>query len=90
MPKTKRKDIWQDPGVVEALKSRRADDIMVLECPKCGQQSYYNQGSTFYCTVCDRSFYALSADEDGEDRGPCVQADDAISLSDTVSGEEVP
>jgi hypothetical protein len=40
-----------DAMVVEALKERRASDIALLECPRCGNLSYYNEGSHFSCSV---------------------------------------
>ena len=37
MAKYTETDIWKDPRVVDALKDgRSADDIMILDCPKCG------------------------------------------------------
>ena len=90
MAKYTETDIWKDPRVVDALKDgRSADDIMILDCPKCGRWGYYNEGSHFTCLLCDQNFYVLS---DGERREgvPCVQADSAITLADTLDGGDLP
>lgn len=51
------RDIWKDPAVKLALKEgRRANDIAVLDCPKCGMWGYYNQGSSFSCRFCDQTW----------------------------------
>jgi len=45
-----RPDIWDDVNVKQALADgRQPDDIAVLNCPICGNLSYYNQGSSFCC-----------------------------------------
>lgn len=76
-------DIWKSRSVVEALKTRPADDIWVMDCPRCGVTSYYNQGSHFSCRGCNRTFYALSEGEESDGR-PTVNCDDARTLADTV------
>jgi hypothetical protein len=51
-------DIWKDPQVQEALKDgRSADDIAVIDCPKCGKWGYYNEGSHFTCRFCKNTFF---------------------------------
>lgn len=77
-------DIWKDPRVIDALKDgRSADDIAILDCPKCGLLGYYNQGSHFTCLRCDQTFYVLSEGESRPD-APCVYANEAIMLEDTL------
>lgn len=84
-------DIWKDPRVVDALKDgRSADDIMVLDCPKCGRFGYYNEGSHFTCLFCERDYYVLSEGECVSKGVPSVQADSAVRLSDTLEGEDGP
>ena len=69
------KDIWKDPAVKEALKEgRSSDDIRVMDCPKCNQWGYYNEGSSFSCRFCDKTWRVT--DE---------MAQDSITLSDTVT-----
>lgn len=76
-------DIWKSNAVVAALKKRTPDDIAVMDCPKCGVTSYYNQGSHFSCRGCHRTFYAANQDEEIY-RGPVVYCEDARMLSDIV------
>ena len=81
-------DIWKDPNVKSALKEgRMANDIMVLECPRCNEWSYYNQGSSFYCSKCKAGFRVLGEDEEPGDTEPIVYAHEAITLADTVDNE---
>ena len=83
-------DIWQDPMVKEALADGRTpDDIYVIYCPRCGKQSYYNQGSHFNCRHCGTSFEVVG---EGESMPgvPTVQADEAITLADTAYREDGP
>lgn len=82
-------NIWKSRAVVEALKSRPADDIWVMDCPCCGTTSYYNQGSHFTCRHCGRTFYCLSEGEESDGR-PTVNCDDARTLADTVDYPDVP
>lgn len=79
-------DIWKDPMVKVALKDgRSADDIAVLDCPKCGTTGYYNQGSHFSCRKCRRVFYCCSEDEVAPVDGRAfVRLDDFRTLADTV------
>ena len=60
-------DIWKDPNVKAALKSRPPDDIAILSCPTCGADGYYNQGSHFTCRFCKRTWYVCSEDEEPPD-----------------------
>lgn len=76
-------DIWKSRSVVEALKTRTADDIWVMDCPQCGVTSYYNQGSHFSCRSCGAGFYCLSEGEESDGRA-CVYCDDARTLADSV------
>jgi len=66
-----------NPGVIEALREGRyPDDIMLLECRKCGRLGYYNQGSGFGCHNCGAS-YAVSEED----------CDNAITLQDHMDSE---
>lgn len=70
-------DIWKDPMVQEALKDgRSADDIQVIACPKCGEWSYWNEGSHFSCRFCNQTWYVYGPDNDHFEN---------VSLSDTVT-----
>lgn len=75
------RDIWKDPAVKEALKSGRpANDIAVVRCPECDQYGYYNEGSTFSCRFCDKTFSMMS-----EEAGDyVVRLDD--TLTETTDG----
>lgn len=90
MPKYNAADIWKDPRVVDALEDgRSADDIMILNCPKCARFGYYNQGSHFTCLFCDKTFDVLSEGEWAMPGVPTVQADSAVTLIDTLDvGDE--
>jgi len=56
---------WADPGVKKALRDGRdPHDIALLICPKCGVLGYYNEGSHFYCRMCDEGWAVLSEGED--------------------------
>lgn len=69
------RDIWKDPAVKCALKEGRfVDDIRVMECPKCNLWGYYNEGSSFSCRFCDRTW-----------RVTTEMAEDSITLADTVT-----
>ena len=77
-------NIWRDPRVVDALEDgRAADDIRILDCPKCGKAGYWNEGSHFTCLFCDQTFFVLAEGETRPDC-PCVQADGAVTLADIV------
>jgi hypothetical protein len=79
-------DIWKDPEIKRALKSGRSpDDIAVLACPMCGHYGYYNEGSHFYCRHCRVEFYCSGEDEVPRGWRPCVQANEAITLADTIT-----
>ena len=83
-------DTWKDPEVKAALKEgRMADDIMVLECPRCNEWRYYNQGSGFYCRKCKVGFRVLGEDEEPGDTEPIVYAHEAITLADTVCDADI-
>jgi len=78
-------DIWKDPRLIDALKDgRNANDIMLLRCPLCLRFGYYNEGSHFTCLFCDVDFYALSEDERTIPGIPCVQAEEAVRIADTI------
>jgi ribosomal protein S27E len=48
---------------VELLKERDGpDDIMLIDCPFCGNQSYYDQGFTCSCEHCGREIAQFSDD----------------------------
>jgi len=84
-------DIWKDPRVKDALKSRPADDIAVLACPTCGRFGYYNQGSHFTCLHCDQTWYCCSEGEEPPEDRAYLYLDDVRTLADTVdAGEDVP
>lgn len=79
-------DIWKDPNVKDALKEgRTADDIAVLECPKCNEWGYYNEGSHFYCRKCRRGYDVLSEDEEPPPHGWWIRSSEAITLAETVA-----
>ena len=43
----------EDPMVIAALTAhRQADDIWLVDCPKCGWASYWNEGSHASCRNC--------------------------------------
>lgn len=53
MAKRKVCRIDEDETVVAALREgRHADDIYLMDCPYCGEVSYWNQGSHFTCRAC--------------------------------------
>lgn len=77
-------DIWKDSDVKAALKEGRTpEDIMVLECPRCGAWSYYNQGSGFFCKRCKKDYFVTGENESA--RGPSIPASEAITLADTIT-----
>lgn len=79
-------DIMKCPGVKGAIKEGRPlDDIAVLECPRCGQWGYYNQGSNFYCRKCRVGFYCCSEDEDPPDFRPYVRLDTFTTVADLIN-----
>lgn len=81
--------VWDDPNVKDAFNSgRTADDICVLNCPICGQISYYNQGSSFFCRHCDKGFYVRSDDEDpAEIVGTYVNINCTLTMADVAAAE---
>lgn len=80
-------DIWKDPAVKAALKTRGPDDIMVLSCPKCGRYGYYNQGSSFWCRFCKEGWRCLSEGEESDERQHLYLdgLDAPITLADTIT-----
>lgn len=79
-------DIWKDPNVKAALKEGRSpDDIMVLDCPKCGRYGYWNQGQGFFCRFCNFSFLCVNDDHPGPLGVRKVFTEHAITLADTVT-----
>ena len=84
-PMSEKLNIWQDPSVKAALKDGRlADDIAVLQCPKCHQWGYYNQGSHFYCRACKEGWYVCSENEEPPSDRQYLVLDGFTSLADTV------
>jgi len=81
-------DIWKDPRVKEALKSRGAEDIAVLACPRCGELGYYNQGSHFTCRFCKQTWSCCTEDEEPPADRPYLYLDDVRTLADTLDGGE--
>jgi hypothetical protein len=75
-------DIWEDPSVKAALRERSADDIAVLECPKCGRWGYYNQERNFYCRTCRRSFYCCPEGEQAPLDRAFIRLDSFTTLAD--------
>ena len=77
---------WADPMVLAALKDgREPSDIALLLCPDCGVFGYYNEGSRFYCRMCDKSFGMLCDDEEPDEDGlPYLRFDegDLMTLAD--------
>jgi hypothetical protein len=50
-----------DPMVLEALREGRdSSDIWLVECPRCGTASYYNQGSHAGCYSCGQDLSELT------------------------------
>lgn len=54
---------------------RTADDIMLIDCPSCGNTSYYNQGFNCGCEHCGADIADFS--------------DDAYLLDDWLSRDEI-
>lgn len=81
---------WDDPCVKDALSDGRApSDIMLLDCPNCGEANYYNEGSHYSCRFCDRDYACISSDEDPPADRDYIVLGDEYALSDFDSGEEV-
>jgi len=79
-------DIYKDPMVIEALKSgRHSADIAVLMCPRCGEYSYYNQGSHFSCHLCFGSWYCCSEDENPPPGIPHLCLDEVLTVADVAN-----
>ncbi len=79
-------DVWKDPNVKAALKQgRTAEDIMVMNCPKCGRFGYYNQGSNFWCRFCKEGWVCLSEDETPPPDRQYLYLDEVRTLSDTIT-----
>lgn len=79
-------DIWKDPNVKLALKEgRSADDIMVIDCPKCNRYGYWNQGQYFFCRFCNLEFYCADDDHPGPLGIRKIFMENAITLADTVT-----
>ena len=88
---TTERDIWKDPRVVDALNEGRfATDICLLECPKCHEWGYYNEGSHFTCLHCDKSWYVCTDSNPTFGGRPAMGMDSLIKLSDTVCDPEEP
>lgn len=77
-------NIWQDPRVIEALKERDASDIAVLDCPRCGEAGYYNEGSHFTCLKCDQTFYCCSEGETPPESSHLFIDESVRQLSDCI------
>ena len=76
-------DIWKDPNVKAALKEGRPpDDIAVLQCPKCAEWGYYNEGSHFYCRTCQHGFHCVSEGEEVPDDRPYLFLEGSTTLAD--------
>jgi len=55
---------WRrDPDVAEALKDRPASEVALIDCPHCGAQNYYNEGSHASCRLCERDLSHLLDDD---------------------------
>ena len=48
---TEYRNAWDDPNVKAALKQRDAEHIYLICCERCGNYGYYNEGSSFGCSV---------------------------------------
>lgn len=59
----------EDERVHEALKHRECSDVCLVDCPWCGSQNYYNEGSHAWCHVCDRHWDMLADDESPPEMG---------------------
>ena len=69
----------EDPMVIACFQEHRsADDIYVVDCPRCGWFSYYNEGSHATCRNC------------GKDLMPEVEAGNAITMADYWSDAVYP
>lgn len=81
--------VWNDPNVKAAFANgRAADDICVLNCPLCGELSYYNQSSWFTCRHCDRAWYVLAEDEYPPfKRCEYMRPDVILTMQDVVEAE---
>jgi len=80
--------VWRDCDVISAMNDGRTlDDICVLNCPICGQLSYYNQGSSFYCKPCDKGFVCLSEDETPPSNERYVRLDYILTMEDVADAE---
>jgi hypothetical protein len=61
---------WDDPNVKSALKSGRTPaDIMLIDCPGCGNAGYYNQGSHFNCRLCGSGYACITENETEDAEG---------------------
>lgn len=81
--------VWEDPEVIAAMRvGRQLNDISVLNCPRCGQLSYYNNGSHFYCRHCDKGFEVLSEDEP-DPGGPAIRLwiDTHLTMDDVLDAD---
>lgn len=83
--------IWKDPNVIAAFgEGRASNDICVLNCPACGELSYYNQGSSFTCRVCERGFWILGENEevpDGSLASDYFRPDFLLTMEDVAEAE---
>lgn len=58
------KNPWNEPNVKAALADgREPNDIMIMECQRCHEYSYYNQGSHFCCEYCAGAIRGRDLDE---------------------------
>lgn len=56
---------YEDPMVKAAIKDGRdPSDIWLINCPACGQPSYYNQGSHFTCRLCQKGWVCITEEEE--------------------------
>ena len=83
-----RLNVWKDPNVLAAMKAgRHLDDIAVLSCPRCGQFSYYNQGSWFTCRHCECSWYIIGEDEEPPLDASYMRVDWCTTMQDVLDAE---
>ncbi len=52
-----------DPRVVAALRKRQAYYVMLVDCPHCYSQVYYNWGSRASCPHCHARWRMVTEDE---------------------------
>ena len=83
------RNAWEDPNVKAALKQRGSSHVALIQCFRCGNYSYYNEGSHFSCSV-DGCDWSTSGDELDRiiDNGEVITLDDYTDMQ--VNAEDLP